>query len=144
MKTWWIKRGSEWLQRSRSCLEYFRWVSVSTHSQCSLMYQCVSCFLFSAFKLYFIYVYCVPACCLQCFLMFLDSAGPGPIWFRCDLPIWAAGPRLHHRSCHPRHRVPAQIHIWHRSSETQWTLRLDICKNKDLVNSIYFLLYSLT
>lgn len=62
--------------------------------------------------------------------MSLGSTGPGEVWFRGDLPIRAAGSRLHHRSCRPRHRVPAEVHVWNQPKEIQRTLRFDFCKTK--------------
>lgn len=51
-------------------------------------------------------------------------------WFFGDLFVRASGPRVHNRGRHSCHRVPAQIHLWHQSKETQWAFVSDICKKE--------------
>lgn len=68
-------------------------------------------------------------CFSKCFL-FVDFTWSRSVWFCRDLPVRATGPWLHHRSGHPCHRVPAQIHFWPQPSATQWTPFIDICKSE--------------
>lgn len=55
-------------------------------------------------------------------LFFQGAVGCGEVWFRGQLPLWATGPRLHHRISMSRVRLPAPLPVWslagslHRSS----------------------------
>lgn len=68
--------------------------------------------------------------CLICHCLPADSARPGPVWLRGDLPVRATGARLHHRCCYPCHRVPAQVHLWHKPRPIQWTHCTDLCEEE--------------
>lgn len=48
----------------------------------------------------------------------------------CHLPVWHSGVRLHHCSCCPHPRVPAQVCIRAGCPRHQWTTLHHICKSR--------------